>query len=323
MRISLRLILSLVIATSAVVFLSAGYQARREEIHLQEELDKRAAVLAAGLGEAIGPAIAGDRRKELQRLVERFGNRERLAGVAVYSVDGSPLAITSSLPQEFQTLPAVVKKEGLSGEGRGVLVKEGPRRWHLHALPVRGDGDIDAILLLVHDAAYIRAHAEKVWRENFLPLFFHVLVIALITLLIVRWSLLQPMAKTVDWMKRIRAGEPVGHTPLPQEDLFGPLTREVTHMAENLAEARAAAEEEARLRLAAESRQLLENAQEKLKSKNLDMIVANDVSTGVFGSDSATVHVLSPGGETVTLENLSKLEIAHRILDRVVERRSR
>ncbi len=69
MRISLRLILSLVVATSAVVFVSAGYQARQEEIRLQEELDKRATVLAAGLREAIEPAIAGDRKEELQRLV--------------------------------------------------------------------------------------------------------------------------------------------------------------------------------------------------------------------------------------------------------------
>ena len=267
MRISLRLILSLVIATTAVVFASAGYQARQEEIHLQEELDKRAAVLAAGLGEAIGPAIAGDRRKELQRLVERFGNRERLAGVAVYAVDGPPLAITSSLPREFQTLPAAVKKEGPVGRGAqrpgqggatplASPCPSGPRRRGSRAPSCSSSTT----------PAYIHVQAGKVWRENFLPLFFHVLVIALITLLIVRWSLLQPMAKTVDWMKRIRAGEPVGQTALPQEDLFGPLTREVTHMAENLAEARAAAEEEARLRLAAESRWTPERLKEHVRS---------------------------------------------------------
>ena len=278
MRITLRLILSLVIATSAVVFASAGYQARQEEIRMREELDKRATVLAAGLREAIEPAIAGDRRKALQLLVERFGNRERLAGVAVYAVDGTPMAITSSLPREFQTLPAAVKKEDLSGEGRSVLVREGQSRWHLHALPVSGDKGPEAVLLLVHDAGYIRAHAAKVWRENFARLFLHVLVIALITLLIVRWSLLQPMAKTVDWMKRIRAGEPVGQTALPQEDLFGPLTREVAYMAENLSEARAAAEEEARLRLAAESRwtpeRLKEHVRSVLRGRSL-LVVAN------------------------------------------------
>ena len=278
MRITLRLILSLVVATSAIVFVSAGYQARQEEIRLQEELDKRATVLAVGLRDAIEPVIAGERKAGLQRLVEKFGNRERLAGVAVYSKDGPPLAVTSSLPPEFHTLPAAVREAELSGEGRTVLVKEGQRRWHLHALPVHGGEGPEAILLLVHDAGYIRARAGKVWRENFLRLFFHVLVIALITLLIVRWSLLQPLAKTVDWMKRIRAGEPVGQIALPQEDLFGPLTREVTHLAANLVEARAAVEEEARLRLAVESRwtpeRLKEHVRSVLQGRSL-LVVAN------------------------------------------------
>jgi len=278
MRITIRLILSLVVATSAIVFASAGYQARQEEIRLQEELNKRATVLAVGLRDAIGPVIAGGRIAGLQRLVEKFGNRERLSGVAVYSEDGPPLAVTSSLPPEFQKLPAAVRKEDLSGEGRSVLVKEGQRRWHLHALPVRGDEGPEAVLLLVHDAGYIRAQAGRVWRENFLRLFFHVLVIALITLLIVRWSLLQPMAKTVDWIKRLRAGDPVEPIPLPQEDLFGPLAREVTHMAESLVEARAAVEEEARLRLAAESRwtpeRLKEHVRSVLQGRSL-LVVAN------------------------------------------------
>jgi phosphopantothenoylcysteine decarboxylase/phosphopantothenate--cysteine ligase len=65
----------------------------------------------------------------------------------------------------------------------------------------------------------------------------------------------------------------------------------------------------------AETRDLLTRAREKMNRKNLDMIVANDVFSGVLGADSATVHVLSPSGETTTIENCSKLEIAHRILD--------
>jgi phosphopantothenoylcysteine decarboxylase/phosphopantothenate--cysteine ligase len=65
----------------------------------------------------------------------------------------------------------------------------------------------------------------------------------------------------------------------------------------------------------AETQNLLESAREKMARKNLDMIVANDISSGVLGADSATVHVLSAGGDTLRIENCSKLEIAHRILD--------
>ncbi len=66
---------------------------------------------------------------------------------------------------------------------------------------------------------------------------------------------------------------------------------------------------------AAETTRLLDFARAKMKEKNLDLVVANDISKGIFGSDSATVHLLYPGGEVLTLEEQSKLAIAARLLD--------
>jgi phosphopantothenoylcysteine decarboxylase / phosphopantothenate---cysteine ligase len=66
---------------------------------------------------------------------------------------------------------------------------------------------------------------------------------------------------------------------------------------------------------AAETQDLMTNAREKMLRKNLDLIVANDVSSGVFGEDTATVHILTGTGDVVTLNQESKLSIAHRLLD--------
>jgi len=66
---------------------------------------------------------------------------------------------------------------------------------------------------------------------------------------------------------------------------------------------------------AAETERLLESARGKLKRKNLDFVVANDVSQGVFGEDSATVRILGGSGKPVTLHKQSKLAIANRLLD--------
>jgi len=70
---------------------------------------------------------------------------------------------------------------------------------------------------------------------------------------------------------------------------------------------------------AAETDDVLGNARGKLTRKNLDLIVANDVSSGVFGEDSASVHILSPAGEAATLERQPKRAIARRILDLALE----
>ncbi len=80
------------------------------------------------------------------------------------------------------------------------------------------------------------------------------LLITLAALLAIRWTLVVPLMKTVDWIRRIRAGETLEYRTLPKRGLFAPLTREITRMARSLAVARSAAEEEARLRDARESR---------------------------------------------------------------------
>lgn len=68
---------------------------------------------------------------------------------------------------------------------------------------------------------------------------------------------------------------------------------------------------------AAESSNLKENAKGKLERKNLDYIVANDISkpeTG-FASDENKVTIISKSGEEVSLEKMSKREVAKNMID--------
>jgi len=70
---------------------------------------------------------------------------------------------------------------------------------------------------------------------------------------------------------------------------------------------------------AAESRDLLENASSKLKSKKLDMLVANDVSApdAGFGVDTNRVTLLFPKGKEETMPLMSKSEVAENIIAHV------
>lgn len=67
---------------------------------------------------------------------------------------------------------------------------------------------------------------------------------------------------------------------------------------------------------AAESNDLIANATKKLESKNLDYIVANDISSTVtgFGSDDNKVTILTKDG-TIDLSQMSKREVAKNIFD--------
>lgn len=72
---------------------------------------------------------------------------------------------------------------------------------------------------------------------------------------------------------------------------------------------------------AAETNQVVEYAIEKIKKKNLDLIVANDVSQegAGFGSDTNIVLLIDPQERVQPLEKANKSEIANKILDKIKE----
>ncbi len=72
---------------------------------------------------------------------------------------------------------------------------------------------------------------------------------------------------------------------------------------------------------AAETEDLLVNAREKLARKNLDMIVANDLTEegAGFDVDTNVATILFPEGEAVELPRLTKKELAGVILDQVAK----
>jgi phosphopantothenoylcysteine decarboxylase / phosphopantothenate---cysteine ligase len=74
---------------------------------------------------------------------------------------------------------------------------------------------------------------------------------------------------------------------------------------------------------AAETTNVLEHAQAKLTRKNLDLLVANDVSRqdAGFGTDTNVITILTKNKEPLALPLLSKYEAAHRILDAILDLR--
>ena len=74
---------------------------------------------------------------------------------------------------------------------------------------------------------------------------------------------------------------------------------------------------------AAETSNLEENAHQKVKDKNLDLMVANDVTLpgAGFGADTNIVKLVYPGQYVLPLPVMDKLSLAHRILDEVLKLR--
>jgi len=74
-----------------------------------------------------------------------------------------------------------------------------------------------------------------------------------------------------------------------------------------------------RVGFAAESENLVQNAKAKVASKQLDLIVANDITAegSGFGSDTNKVTIIDRDLAVEELPLLTKYEVSNRILDRV------
>jgi phosphopantothenoylcysteine decarboxylase/phosphopantothenate--cysteine ligase len=75
---------------------------------------------------------------------------------------------------------------------------------------------------------------------------------------------------------------------------------------------------------AAETEQLVEHATAKMTAKRVDLMVANDVSAADSGFevDTNRAVLITPAGEKTELPNMTKIELAEAIWDRVREARS-
>lgn len=248
MRLSLRLILSLVIGITLVTFFISRNEVISQKRGLRADLERRAQILAESLGEIVEPALERSSHEQLRHIVERFGNRQRLAGVVVYDPKGEVLAESSSLASRFTPPPVPLEQVEKSDDGVSEFLKLGGTAIHAYYLPLHTGTKVSGVLAIFHDADYIEAQSKSIWRETIWHVIAQVLMIVFLTVLIIRWTVVLPISRMAQWMKDMRGGQITPRPELPKEDFLAPFSQEVVNFARSLAEARAAAAEEARLR---------------------------------------------------------------------------
>src|SRR3990167_8218588 len=88
-----------VIGTVTAVALTLTFlEGREERVALSEDLAYRTQFRAEGLRESIELSYIDNSTEALQRLVDRFTDRERIAGIAVYDSSGAAVVLSANLP---------------------------------------------------------------------------------------------------------------------------------------------------------------------------------------------------------------------------------
>ena len=304
MRLSFRFVVFYIVLTLALASLLVSFFQYRSEVRgLRQDLRRRTQILAETLQEAVQPDLEKGLRSRLERIVERFGNRERVAGIAIYDPNRHLIAVTPQLLEHFPNTNFVPENPALltdrasnPGEFRWI----GSQHLYVYALPLTVRELPAGTLVMVYDAGYIDGQSRAFWRRTLLRLSIEALIIGLGAMLVFRWSISRPIARTVQWMKASRTGR--ASLRHPDEDLLSPLRHEVTTLVESLAAARESAEKEARLREAAEStwtaERLAVHVRSKLESSRL--FVVSNREPYMHAKDGKGFKVLIPASGLVT-----------------------
>jgi trehalose 6-phosphate synthase len=298
-RLNIRLIVSLILGITLVSLGFSYFEVLAQKRSLRQDLEHRAEVLAESVAQNVEPYF-GKGSRRLQEIVGQFGNREHLAGVAIYDRQGTVLAETPGLARWLTTQPHAAIQSLANNHGTSEFVRTGNNALNIYALPLHKDDQIVGSLVIVHDAAYIDAQKTRIWRETFLRVLVEVFLIGLITLLIVRWSITGPIARAAQWMKAQRTGR--ASPRLSENDLLHPLAKEVASFAQSLTAARYAAEKEAELRDAAESQWTAERLSVHVRSRlqGSRLFVVSNREPYLHVRRGKTVEVQIPASGLVT-----------------------
>ncbi|HEV2698377.1 MAG TPA: trehalose-6-phosphate synthase, partial [Terriglobales bacterium] len=301
--LSLRLIVSLIFAITIVSVLSVYNQVRGERRSLRGDLERRAAVLADSLAANVQPHLGSGSVQKLQQIIDRFSSREHLSGVVIFDEKLQLLAQSSGLSDPMQNRPTVALQAIASQQRQSAFVNVSGKSLYVYAAPLTRDDDQNSgVLVIVHDASYIQAQTNRLWRETFFRVLVQVFLIVLITVLIVRWSIAAPISRVSQWLRALRAGRTEGSAQMPDFDLLRPLAREMTSIAQSLTAARSAAEREAQLRQAAESSWTSERLSVHVRSKlgNSRLFVVSNREPYSHVRTGKTVQCVVPASGLVT-----------------------
>jgi alpha,alpha-trehalose-phosphate synthase [UDP-forming] len=323
----LRLVAALLVGITLISVGSTYFDVLAHKHNLRGDLARRTQWFGAGVQPQIEQQMATGQPGALPNLLQRLRQYPDQPSMAIYDTQGKLVAAAGDI-LPLQTLPANFLKRPLNegkeatafvkatqrpagasasadGNRGGAQSGATTRLWYEDAIPLHNGEQTVGTLVMVADADYIRLDGMQVWRRSFLNIVALVLLVVVVTLLMVRWFLLQPVTRAADWLRRLRQGKAEVGEGAKEFGYLVPLANEVTSLAETLTRARAAAEAEARLRDAAEhvwtAHRLAVHVRERLGDGRL-FVVSNREPYIHMRQASGVECIVPPSGLVTAIE---------------------
>jgi trehalose-6-phosphate synthase len=252
MRLNLALILSIIIAVGLVALGYTFYQSSVERTKLNNELEMKTTKAAEEIFRSRESLLEQINDKSIENIADSIDKQYNLLGFAIYYNNDSIISNSEASNLIYHSLDDISRSLTTDTSFGNFFTVDGVNVFQ-QIMPVGKENSAVKAVVFYSDAGYIEKAIDSIWFRNFIKWSLQVFLVSLFTLLIIRWGILKPINKIVDWVKAMRTGNIEQLNQQNPIKFLDPLRKEIEHIAKAMNEAKANAEEEALLRKNAEA----------------------------------------------------------------------
>jgi len=302
MKVSYTLFFSIILAMGIVAAGFTFFQASNERTRLDKEMMARSSRVSDEFIKTLTRYEDKNDTLDLDSVAHFLSKKYRLLGIALYvdvdSVAFSSLSVKGLLQYTEEDILSSVTSDSVIGRffrDQGLYIFQ-------YIRPVNDGKIISKAIVVYTEAGFVNQAIMSIWFRNLFRWFIQAVLVAFITVLILRWSIFTPLNKMVNWMKSARVGNIEQLKQTFSFRFLAPLHTEATRLAEAMTEARAAAEEEVKLRTHGEAiwTPVRLNAEAKLILKNRMLIVVSNREPYMHIHDGREIKCIMPASGMVT-----------------------
>ena len=250
-------LLAAVAVVIVIISLLAVYftwsQVESESNRLTSDIQYRSYLVDESLKESVEPNFINKSNLYLQSVVDKFVDKQRLAGIGIVDNTGKYVAASSSLTNSLKSSKQTntIVTDAMDGDqDNGGFVAVNNKTFYIYASPLHDKKSVVGALIVFQNAGYMNTQLSSIWTSDLTRLLIQAFLLALAILVILRWLIFIPLRNLVESLKVSgRNSGKESTSKIFNNPFLGPLMKEVGNIQQNLIEARIAASEEARLRL--------------------------------------------------------------------------
>ena len=302
MKINLTLILSIILAVGLVALGFTAFQISSERQELKAEMEANTISLAEDFYRLHLKGKNDTTGLHMKPVTDSIIRQFSFLGIAVHYNNDSVIALNQAVEKYLERSSDFTAQAISADTSMGNFLSVKGDDLYQYIKVIKSQALPSSAVIFYADAEYISNIIQSIWLRNFMRWFLQAFLISVVTLLIVRWGVLSPLRKVVEWVQVARSGNVEQLKKRPPITFLEPLYKEITGIAHAMHEAKAVAQEEARLRTTAEAIWTPERLNEEMKQLLQDkmMVVVSNREPYMHVRAGKEIKCIVPASGMVT-----------------------